>query len=116
MKDRLIRFIILIAIIALIGLSAVVIYKLSEFQSIEWQSRATIAQMQPEIEIAESQAAINRAVAFSLYTDNGIKVMAIVAPYGLIGLYLIIKVGASVYERIQRIIHNTNNTTIITTD
>lgn len=46
--------------------------KLNEFNSNVWQSKALIAQVQPAIVQAQSQANINNAAAFSVYVNSAL--------------------------------------------
>lgn len=104
MKGKLFRFLAFIFVPAILCFAVVFYYKVSEFESTIWQSKAIIAQMKPDIIRAESQADINKAVAFSVYTNSAITVFAVGVPYLailLFALYKLLKFGVEHYEKLR---------------
>lgn len=77
MKKRLNNFIAFVSVIVIFCGAILVYMKLEEFNSNIWQSKAIIAQVQPDIILAKSQASINNAAAFSIYS-NSITVTSII--------------------------------------
>lgn len=70
MKKRLNNFIAFVSVIVIFCGAILVYMRLQEFNSNVWQSKAIIAQVQPAIIQAQSQASINNAAAFSVYTNS----------------------------------------------
>lgn len=111
MKERLFKFLAFIFIPVVVCLGVVIWYRVSEFNSNVWQSKAIIAQIQPAIIQAESQADINRAVAFSVYTNSAVTAFAVGIPYLIILLYVFYKLlvfGVKHYEELRNGIINTS--------
>ncbi|MFA5166581.1 MAG: hypothetical protein WC449_04810 [Candidatus Paceibacterota bacterium] len=104
MREKLFRFLAFVFVPVVICLGVVIWYKVAEFNSNVWQSKAIIAQIQPAIIEAESQADINRAVAFSVYTNSAITAFSVGIPYLVIllfALYKLIEFGAKNYEKLR---------------
>lgn len=112
MKGRLFKFLAFVFIPVVVCLAVVIYYKVSEFNSDVWQSKAIIARIQPAIIQAESQADINRAVAFSVYTNSAVTAFAVGVPYLIILLftfYKLLKFGVENYEKLRYGNSNTTN-------
>lgn len=104
MKGKVFNFLAFIFIPVALCLGVVFYYKVSEFKSNVWESKAIIAQVQPLIIEAKSQAEINRAVAFSVYTNSAITAFAVGIPYLIIllfALYKLLQFGAQNYEKLR---------------
>ncbi len=102
--NRFIKFLAYISIPVAIGFMIVGYYKLSEFKSNVWESKAIIAQMEPAIIKAEGEYKISEAVAFSVYTNSVITTFAVGVPYLLILLYTfykLVKFGVENYEKLR---------------
>ena len=107
MKNKLYNFIALVAFITVICVGVVLYYKLTQFQMNTWQSKALIAQMQPDILVAEGQRNINNAVAFSVRLQSSINVLAVCLPYAIILIFVFYKLAIGFYEEIQKRNRNT---------
>jgi putative effector of murein hydrolase len=104
MKGKLFRFLAFIFVPVVVCFAVVFYYKVAEFKSDVWQSKAIIAQIQPQIIAEKSQADINRAVAFSVYTNSAITAFAVGVPYLIILLYTfykLLKFGVENYEKLR---------------
>ena len=93
------RFLLLVALVVFTGCLLIFMCKLSEFESVIWQSKATIAQMQPSIIIAEGQKNIDNAVAFQTYMVTLQNNFFSIVPWVVFVVYIVYKGKAN--ERLQ---------------
>lgn len=89
MKRKARNFIMFMSIVITIAFICLVANAIGKYESNIWQSKAIIAQMQPDIIAARSQATLNSAIATQLFANTMLLLFLILFPYVLVLLCVI---------------------------